>query len=329
MGIREHFAEAALGSGDAPSPLPGMDGATYRNFLARALSGDESVPAAVLSRVRVTNGENGTENQKTARQSLQDFIWRRVIDQRLDEIDHLIAQYNAMADWHRDQAEAARGRMQGALDKMAEIGEFISGVNEILKEREGTGKLDREKAAQFLRTRGIDIDPDMDEAALVAALTAEKNKAIEEHGLWGNRFEDADTEAKRHGELERENRRKAEELVERRDTIRTGGYKAEEEALRLKRLEDEYIWDVRNKANKIEEKKAEANVTEAGTSVAAPTTKTTEGSQDQNEEADFLASSNALTGTFNEVAANRSPETPEPDEPRPGGTAPSGPAMKV
>lgn len=332
MGIREHFAEAALGSGEAPSPLPGMDGATYRNFLARALSGDESVPAAVLSRVRVTNGENGTENQKSARQSLQDFIWRRAIEQHLEEIDHLIAQYTAMADWHRDQAEAARGRMQEALDRIAEIGDFLTAADGILDKYERTGKLDRKETLEELRRRGVLVDPNCDDDQLLKILKDEMKRATEERAGLIQGFEKDEADAKRHENLERENRRKAEELVKRRDAIRTGGYDAEEETIRLQRLEEEYKPDVQQKALELERerdptsdkvKHLEAERLQAMKNSQADQTHSKVGSLEE------LASSLNPTDDFNTVAANNIGEQPDPDEPKPNGPALAGPGMKV
>lgn len=42
MSIQKQFARAAQNNRDRPSPLPGVDMLTYRNFVVRALGGDDT-----------------------------------------------------------------------------------------------------------------------------------------------------------------------------------------------------------------------------------------------------------------------------------------------
>ncbi len=333
-GIREQFAEAALDSKDAPSPLPGMDGATYGNFLVRALSGDESVPAAVLTRVRVTRGEDTPEDRKSSSQPLRDFLLRRVIEQQLEEIDRLIAHYNSMADWHRNQAVAARGRMQDTLDQLNEVGEFLTEANKLLEEYERTGKLDREKALEELRRRGIVADADWEDDQLLDLLTDGMKKAAEERDRLLDRLDQDELEAKRHEELERESRRKAQELVDHRDTIRarvqSGEINAQEASRQLGKINNEYKADIQIRADDIEQKRQQSDPGyETTKPVASIDAKVFAQSQTQDEEADYLASLSKLKATFTKAAAGEKVEEPEPDTPTPIGPAPGTPGMKV
>src|SRR5690606_12650768 len=122
--------------------------------------------------------------------------------------------------WHREQAEAARARMTEAADRLVEIDEFLTGADEVFREKEGTGKLDRERAIELLRSRGVEVAPQEEDESLLAKLRKEEQKAQPEGARWSKRSEDANAARNNHEELERENRRKAEELVERRDAIR-------------------------------------------------------------------------------------------------------------
>ena len=56
-GIQGWGAEAA----QAPSPIPGMDWQTFRNFVGRALNGDETVPAAIRTRVNAALHDGETD----------------------------------------------------------------------------------------------------------------------------------------------------------------------------------------------------------------------------------------------------------------------------
>jgi hypothetical protein len=71
--------------------------------------------------------------------------------------------------------------------------------------------------------------------------------------------DESSADADYHDEQERENRRKAQELIERRDAIRSGGYDPEEEAHRLKQVTGEYKTDVQRKAAELEALKSGAS----------------------------------------------------------------------
>ncbi len=67
----------------------------------------------------------------------------------------------------------------------------------------------------------------------------QKEKALRERTVWSDEYGSAEADAKRHTDLEEESRRKAQELVERRDAIRNGGLDAQEEEHRLREIAEE------------------------------------------------------------------------------------------
>lgn len=296
---------SADGRRDDPSPLPGLDMRDFRNLLVRALAGDELVPPALLTRVNDALRERGEEARKRDTRWWEDLFWKQSLQDRLREIDALIGRYQDMADWHHDQAELARSRMQEATDKLGEIDEFIDGADDII-DKSKEGKLDREKAIALLKSRGVEVDPDEDDSELIRKLTMERIKAREERLKWIEQYERSKSDAYLHDKLEEENRRKARELIERREVIRAGGYGVDEQTRRLREVSDEYSMAVRVKADEIEVLKA----SEAGRLNEAQTARaeSAAGSQTEDEEADFLAAANALTGTFERAASNQPPE---------------------
>ena len=281
-----------------------MDRLTFGNFLTRAMAGDDTVPATILNRINAALRGRGIDPKDAEAQRWRDFFWRQVLDQTHRAIDDLIGRYNEMADWHREQAELARGRMREAADKLAEIDKFVTGADDILNEKERTGKFDRAKAVAMLKQRGIAVGPDEDDQSILNKLTEERRKALEQRREWSRRYDQANEDATRHDDLERENRRKAKELMEKRDAIRSGGYGPEEEALRLRQVANEYKLDVQQRAVEMERERKAA---ESPADQAPAVQKGIDDSQTQNEESDFLASVDDLTGKF-AVAAAKAPQ---------------------
>ncbi len=330
MSIQEHFAKAAQNNGDRLSPLPGVDMLTYRNFVMRALNGDEMVPSTMLFGQMATRSAKAPEQQERDRKAFQYLLWKQALDRQLEEIDRLIARYQEIADWHTAQASLARIRMNEAADKLEEIDTFVSGAINLLEEKQRTGKLDREAALELLRTRGIVLGSGIDDAELQVALVTESNNAAAEKSQWVRQYEDAEVETKRHETLERENRRKAEELIERRDAIRSGGYDPDDEVLLLQKVTEEYKMDIQIRADDIEQERQRLHQEQEGTKpVAAFDVKALAQSQTQNEEADFLASLGNLKATFTAAATGASIEEPDPNLPKPVGPVPGAPGIKV
>lgn len=320
MSIQEQFARAAQNNGDHPSPLPGVDMLTYRNFVVRALSGDDSVPSSFMLNTMATRSSKNPEQQERDRKAYQYLLWKQQIDQHLEEIERLAARYREMADWHTVQAALARTRMNAAADKLEEIDTFVTGVNSLLEDKERTGKLDREKALELLRFRGVPVAEKSDDAMLVVELAKEKAKALDERAQWLQAHQDAEADTTYHEALEQENRRKAEELIERRDAIRKGGYDPEDESRLLQEVTEEYRRDVQRKALRLEE---ERDPTQDALSRSASQRQEamdhSRAAQQTSEFSDFEALAASLSGDFNAAAAGAEPPTPRAPAPA-GGT---------
>ena len=139
------------------SPIPNMDLATFRNWLMRALSGDQDVPPAILTRVNEALREHGSDATKRDREWWQNYFWQRVFEDQLRAIDRYIDGLNRMADelrqridenkakvyendrWIEDMERRHKGAAP-ALDYYKENGVF---------ERDEDGKL-KNKDAQML-----------------------------------------------------------------------------------------------------------------------------------------------------------------------------------
>jgi hypothetical protein len=238
-----------------PSPVSGMDMRDFRNWLIRAFDGDPAVPPSILLAVRAGSRQADAQDKKT-QEWWERFMWQHALDQQLREINRLIAQYNEMADWHHQQAEIARRKMGEAGDKLSAIDDFLSGAKDVLGGRERTGKLDREKAIELLRGRGVAVDPSANNAQLEILLAKEQAAARRERSAWSKQYEQSETKATNEEEMEIECRKKAEELVQKRDEIRNHGYDTREEALRLREASEPYQLDIQMKANDIEKGRA-------------------------------------------------------------------------
>jgi hypothetical protein len=318
-GIEVAFIDAPAPDAVMPFPIPGMDLNMFRNYWMRALAGDVDVPPAILMLVR--QSRDGANNSKERSEQEWELLTQFAVAQRLREIDRLIDQYNQMADWHHEQAEKARAKMREAADKLTEIDEFVSGVDEVLREKEATGKFDREKAIELLKARGLVVDLNDDEKTLFTKLNNEQRKARAERSKWSQQYDDAKIDADYNDRMEREDREKARELVERRDAIRKHGYDAVEESRELTKVTDEYKPDVQRKA--VEMEKAKSGNIDQTNEMRTRVQKRLDTSQANDEEVDFLASADDLTATFAAVSANTVSKTVEPtviarDAPTPG-----------
>lgn len=310
-----------------PSPIAGMDGRTFSNFLTRALAGDDSVPPAILGRMRAGLRRGGNDQEERDREWWQAYFWQEASKDRLRDIDDLIGRYNAMADWHHEQAELARGRMREAADKLAEIDQFMSESDEVVDKLDKTGKLDREAAIRMLKARGVDVDPNADDATLFAELQKQRDRADRERIEWRSRYEEANGDADYHDDQERENRKKAQELVERRDAIRNGGYNPKEEEQKLREVSDEYAADIRRKAFEMEKRKIEEG--QAQREIVNESQTEIDASQVNDEEAGFFASAKDLTGDFGKAVANVAKTTDQIPPALRNLPAPTGPVSSV
>jgi hypothetical protein len=314
------FVNSPFQGAPEPSPIDGMDMATFRNYLTRALEGDETVPASMLSVVQ-RGAPEGTDGKKKDQEFWERVFWLNAIEERLKEIDRLIDHYNEMADWSHEQAEQARGRMREAGDKLAAIDEFVTGVNDVLGERERTGKLDREKAVELLKTRDVVVGPNSDDASLLFLLKQQRQTAQAERGAWSKQYEQSGAEATVYEQMEKENRAKAEELARKRDEIKKAGYDPQEEAARLKQVGDEYKLDVQYKAADIENIKASPlNPSDPAT---ADDFRTAHTNQTKDQASDFEALASGMLKKEFATAANGNAD------PTPMGPGPQNETMKV
>jgi hypothetical protein len=317
----------SLGNEPGTSPVVGLDWQTFRNFVVRALAGDESVPPAISARVNSAAHGGESKLEEKDRSWWQAFLWQQMIQESLRQIDGLIGKYNAMAEWHHEQAEKARARMQEAADKLEAIDEFIGDADDVFNTKGRTGKFDRDKAIKALKNRGVDVSANEDDESLLAKLTREKQKALRERTVWSEAYGSAEGDVKRHTDLEEENRRKAEELIQRRDAVKGGGYDPQEEARRLGEIAEEYEADVRRKAALIEKQRNEQS--DAGPDLKETSIEAAKELQSQDEESEFLTSLARLTPQFAAAAANRAPTDPEPTPPTLERPKPTGPGVSA
>jgi hypothetical protein len=290
------------------SPIPGLDMPAFRNLLMRALTGDETIPSAILTRVTDILREQGSQAKQRDAGWWEDLFRRQLLRESLRAIDALISRYSEMADWHHGQAEEARARMTEAADKLTAIDEFISGADQALDDQRGV--FDREKAVRLLRSRGVSVDPKEDEEALRNRLLIEQKKAQDERRRWSGQYDEASADANYHDAQERENRKKAQELIERLDAIRKSGYGPQEEGRLLREVTEEYKPDVQRRAAQIE--RMQNGDAEQGSEIISVMQKGVDTSSVTSEEADFMAAADGLTSKFAAVAANVPQDKPAP-----------------
>lgn len=270
------------------------------NMAIAALMGDEVAARLLYGHFAGVHAGN-VRDEKSQREKAEEFhAWmvRLAIQQQLREIDGLIDRYNQMADWHHEQAKKAREKMQAATDRLTAIGEFVDGVDEVLAEKERTGNFDREKAIRLLKSRGVEVDPNEDDEALLNRVRREKGKALDERLKWSTQYDDAKADDEYNTRMEKENREKAEELVKRRDDLRrqieNGDLGEDAGKQRLDQVTDEYKIDVQKKAAEIEGRRhglGQANETDAAARKSFDASTST---QTQSQVSDFEALAGAL-----------------------------------
>lgn len=283
------------------SPIAGMDRQSFRNYLIRAIDGDQSVPPAILTLVSATlHGKADGEKERREQHWWEEFFWQRVLNDRLNRVQDLIDRCTQKADWHHDQAEQARGRMREATDKLQKIDEFVEGTNEALAEYKRTGTLDRERMRKLLKARGVDVDPNANDETLISLMRQEHQKTQQEKRYWSKQYETGSADAAEHDRQEREWRRQAEELKKQREAICSNINDPEEQARRLGALANNAEITSQRLMAEQEVAKGHAGVAQ---DIRDSRIKNFEGSQGKNEEADFLAAAEDLTAHF-AAAAN-------------------------
>jgi hypothetical protein len=293
------------------SPIPNMDMPTFRNWLIRALSGDQDIPPSMLTRVNGAVHEHGSDARKRDMEWWENVFWQLAIQENLRVIDGLINRYNEMADWHHEQAEKAREKMREATDKLEAINQFIAGVNEVLDKKKD-GKFDREKAIRLLKSRGVNVDPNEDDPTLKNRLAREQKIAQDEKPKWSRQYDNSKADADYHDTQEIEDRRKAEELIDRRDAIQQGGYGPGEKDRRLQQVTEEYKLDVQKKAAELEEQKNGLEQKQALDTTSQQSFNGSQTKQTQTEASDFEALAGALKGKFDTSAGKVVKEDPRP-----------------
>lgn len=311
------------------SPMAGMDLPTFRNFLMRALSGDETVPATFLVRLNRAVLQHGSESRRQGAEWWERVLWQQMVLERLREIDRLVERYNRMVDWHHGQAEKARARMQEATDRLGEIDAFVDGADEVLRNVERTGKLDRERAIELLRSRGIEVKGNEDEQTLIRKLMIDKQKATDEKRAWSTQYDRAKGEADYHDDMEEECKRKARELVEKRDAIRGGGHEPEEEERQLRQVSEEYKADIRIKAANIEKLRGMSDHEKAMKSTSQQGWEQSREKQSGTQVSDFEALAGELTGKFQQAAGAAPKDEPNVPPPVPHKPADGGPSIRA
>jgi hypothetical protein len=267
--------------------------------------------------VQAGSREANAQGKKKDQEWWEQWTWLQALDQQRRYIDELINRYNEMADWHHEQAEIARRNMREAGDKLAAIDDFLSGAKDVLERYERTGKVDREKAMELLRARGVAVDPTTNDARLALLLAKQQAAARRERAAWSKQYEQSKTEATTQEEMELECRKKAEELVQKRDDIRNHGYDAGEESLRLKQVTEEYERSVQDQAADIEKVKPKDLSNELAT-LRHDTLNGHVAKQMGSEGSDFEAlATGALSGEFAKAAKGTevTPMTPPPAPP--------------
>jgi hypothetical protein len=305
--------------GGPDSPVPGMTMRDFNNYVVRALHGDTGVPPSILALIKHGDGYAAINGEEGDADWWLHFAWERLIEQRLSEIAALIDGYHQMADAHHALAEKARARMREAADRLAALDDFEEGVDLVLAEKERTGRFDREAASRLLKSRGVEISPDAPESELAAELVKLRKEAREERLEWTRRFDGARAEASFHDAEELENRRRARELIERRDAILNGGIPPEEQERALRGLA-EYALDVQRSAVKIEQQRGSVGADE----LRAAVEQQVEASQTKNEEAEFMAGADSLLAKF---AVPTKPEDPSLKPPASNPAGPPGPGV--
>lgn len=212
----------------ARSPVAGMDMATFREQLRRAIAGDDGASPALLARVNVAAGKRDADAKTRGLDWWERYFWQVALQDLLRPIDRYIDGLNRMAD-------DLRGRMAERQAKIAENERWIEDAERRHKgaaaalgyykengvfERDENGKL-KNPDAQALLDAYVKRTGQRPESDTAIAIAIERQKEFERQeaerrkrenkGLHGENQTDAD----RLKEIEEKVRR----AIERRDAI--------------------------------------------------------------------------------------------------------------
>lgn len=288
-----------------PSPVANMDMRTYRMSIGLALSDpeDPNVSPAFIAWAR---GNVKATAAKKRQEDLHLFLLHLAIEEHLRRIEEQIAEYNKMASWYHDQATRSREKMGAAEKKLTAINDFIEGVDGVIGDKERTGKFDREKAIELLRSRGISVEENESDGSLETRLRLQKKAANAERPALSDEYEHYKTETEHNEEMERENIRKAKELSQKRDEIKSSGMDEATQEKQLDQLSDQASLDIKNRAAKIEEEKNIAPPLD----IKKSENKSLETVTNKDEEDAFLATAGNLTKKFSAATAKISDPIP-------------------
>jgi hypothetical protein len=179
--------------------------------------------------------------------------------------------------------------------------------------KESSGKFDREKAMRLLETRGVEAVRTKMTRPWRTSWRGRNSRLRKKSRKWSNQYDQSKEEAGYNDRMEREDREKARELIEKRDAIKKDGFDAEDTANRLRDVAETYDLDVRRKAAEL--KNLEAFGQDEANDIRAPALEAAKRSQSTNEEADFLASADSLRAMFkgasDKVVKNSAENSPE------------------
>jgi len=235
-----------------PSPIPGLDWRAFHNYVVRALTGDEAVPAAVLAHVEAARDRGNGDLAKRDREWWGRFVLQ-AIHAALQSIDEDLGALEKTAAWYREQAAEMRREMDAIGRRMAERSEFIEEADAAIDGWAANGKLDRARALDALRKRGVEADSRMSDAQIVLLLRQEHQRALEEQARDSGSYVDLDAGQQEFERQARELEEKARAYREERDRIINDPDLTEEErARRLKELQERIGEDVAYEAQEQE-----------------------------------------------------------------------------
>jgi len=94
--------------------------------------------------------------------------------------------------------------MEKIAQRMAERAEYVSEATDVIHDWEIDRKLDRERALEALRRRGIDADGKLSDAQLIELLRREQRRALEEDAEDSAAYEEWKRKREEHLQKDRE-----------------------------------------------------------------------------------------------------------------------------
>lgn len=249
--LRERFSRAGVDvsfiDGSPPdemSPVPGMDRNTYKNYLDRALNGDENVPAAFMHFLRTMKSDEENAKEKRETKTWMDFLLGLVLEENLRQINDFVRQYEEMAEWYRDQAENVRQDMLDIEGLIHKNMTFIDSVDAVFEKQLKTSILDRKEALRLLQQRGVAVDEKASDDHIQALLLQERRSAYNQNLELTHKLEELESQREEYLRKQRESEEGAEKLRHNRDEISRALGKenltAEEKESLAQRLEKMY-----------------------------------------------------------------------------------------